>query len=183
MLRLYPALLVMYAGAIAALSKRKYNTLARLLLDAKVLDPESRPAGATLNTSHVIGEIKVQRRIPGVERKLAAGSDSLFKYLREPLKDLIPNDRLYESSFDHFEVLLTVFWFEVGTSGDVPIGRYLASGFWHGGRIPLAVEELLNEYKNEKSDWWPLRLGLFGTDALTRFNEWGPKISFHLRFG
>ena len=51
---------------------------------------------------------KVVRRLPGYENKHTPASDYLHKVLRQPLRDIEPDDFRYDFLFDRFECFLSL---------------------------------------------------------------------------
>jgi len=99
-LRPYPASILMYGMGLAAIARRKYRFLRKLLtlrVRANAFDGENE-VSATL---HPIG-LPIDGRLPIHYNN---GSDYVFKTLREPLREYIPDDSEYAALFDWFEYL------------------------------------------------------------------------------
>lgn len=130
-LRRYPALLLAYAGGIAAIAAGKHETLAALTLQARVRDNgQFRPAIAMVNAPYVMGG-DFARLLQGLERNHTPVSDQLFRVLREPLRYVLASDEDYEGCFDRFEYLCGLIYVDVaGERGDSvwgPVGRFKQS--------------------------------------------------------
>lgn len=107
-LRLYPALLLLYGGGIASIATGKYDTFSVLLSQTAVRDGTTeRPLVTSLPTKSVM-EPDVARKLPGMKDRYTPLSDHLFKLLRNPLRDFLPDETIYQKSFDRFEYLLAL---------------------------------------------------------------------------
>lgn len=165
-LRRYPALLLLYAGGVAAVAGGRYGTLAALLTEATVRE-ESRvhPLVLVINTADVIPH-DVGQRLPGMERRFTPASDRLYSILREPLKEYLPDDTQYQRCFDRFEYLLALvhadLYEKLGHGIWGPIGCF----GWRGRHLRefgegTIMSEIESEAAAEGSTWAPLRAGLF----------------------
>ncbi len=163
-LSLYPALVLLYAGGIAALASGHYNTFAGLLIQPQVRELErSKPPTLALHASAVIDK-EVAEKLLGRGERYTPLSDYLYKILREPLRDFLPQEDRYTRCFDRFEYLLALvcsdlyekqlrqFW--------GPIGSF-------GWRREI-IDEIASESSQAGKDWLPLKAGLFDGLA-TRF--------------
>jgi len=107
--RLYPATLLMYAGGIAALSSKQYDTLSAIM-KAPVKENPHRPyeiAAYRLNQAHVMKD-GLHKFLPGMEHHNTPLSDHLFEVLQPVLKEFIAPDQDYDILFALFEYLLGV---------------------------------------------------------------------------
>lgn len=106
-LREYPALVLMYGMGIGAVTNSNYRFL-KALVDHKIKTDPFKPERRTAETLHNLGVLERdhQRFLPGKERDYTPLSDHLFDILREPLRDYLPDDSVYEATFDWFEYLL-----------------------------------------------------------------------------
>ncbi len=136
-LRLYPALLLMYAGGIAATAAKKYGNLAALLIRSTAREPRHlivRPAAMALDLEEILEPQQASTMLGREPTLYTPASDYLHATLRETLRDLLPRDAEYDRTFDRFEILLSL------TAGDVnerlthyflcPMGRSI----WHDKR-------------------------------------------------
>jgi hypothetical protein len=104
-LQRYPALLLLYAMGLAALSHGDYRLL-RALFNLKVREDDYK------QEKTVAAAIFDQAVLSREHQKLALGnrhtplSDRLFQILREPLRVYLPSDVEYDQTFDWFEYLL-----------------------------------------------------------------------------
>lgn len=140
-MRLYPALLLLYGGGIAAMAGERYATLANLLYRARMRrlgDEEPvalgfstaaiHDAGAWMN-NHLQADAPPERR----RRFYYPMSEHLYTTLREPLREILPDEADYESRFDQFEYVRGVVHIAQrrrhnpgypGAEGHGPAGRF-----------------------------------------------------------
>lgn len=158
-LRYYSALLLLYAGGIAAIAGGHYDTLYELFSKPKVRKnnrPEDLVRGFYIELTSDIFNIIFAPKKMHVPR-----SERLFKVLRPPLQDLLPNDEEYQKAFDRFEVLQS-FW-----SADV-MGRPTPGAFMYRHRLlgeNSTLSQISNEYKVKGSTWELFKEGFFGGDS------------------
>ncbi len=101
-LRLYPALLLLYSGGIAAIAGEQYSNFYALLVKARLLEEiKDEPLVLGLNIPKVM-ETNVGRTLPGMDNRRTPLSDYLYVLLREPFKEFLPQDFRYQRSFDRF---------------------------------------------------------------------------------
>jgi len=163
-LRLYPALLLLYGGGIAAIAGEQHSRLLRMMTKPQVRSSSApRPAALALYPSAVLAQ-EGGRHLPGMQRRYTPLSDHLHTALREALRDLIPDDVRYDECFDRFEYLLalTHAWLRQPASSSPvgPIGRF----GWKYHRVPgLCVMDVIEAELAEQGETWPpLRAGLCG---------------------
>lgn len=107
-LRSYPALLVLYAGGIAAVAGERYETVAALLTKPRVrsLDREA-PLALELHPVEVMRP-EVGHVLPGMNQRYTPMNDRLYQALRGQLAEYLPDERAYERVFDRFEYVLSL---------------------------------------------------------------------------
>jgi hypothetical protein len=96
-----------YVMGIAAIARDNYELLRELFLlrvSTNGRNPD-KPVTAVLTTSAVLAR-EVQRHMPGRENQYTPLNKYLFDILREPLREFLPDDVLYDDLFDWFEYLL-----------------------------------------------------------------------------
>jgi hypothetical protein len=106
-LREYPALVLMYAVGLGALANSNYRFLKALFdhnIRADLYKPE-KPAAATLHNIAILNWDE-QKFLPGRAQEHTPLSNHLFEVLREPLRQYLPDDYVYETTFDWFEYLV-----------------------------------------------------------------------------
>jgi hypothetical protein len=87
--------------------------------------------------------------------------------LKPYFKDLIPNENEFDDIYDVFEYLLSLYFLLLTNSilGDwAPVGQYQ----WRSNRLPMNNSSLLKEFlesaEKRKSDWIPIKQGMFDGD-------------------
>jgi len=108
-LRRYPALLLLYGMGLAALANSNYRLLKELLdLDLRIdsYKPDE-PTAKTLHNQNVLA-IDAQKILPGREREHTPLSNHLFQILRDPLREYLPDDGVYDAAFDWLELLFSL---------------------------------------------------------------------------
>jgi hypothetical protein len=166
-LQLYPALLLLYGGGIAALAHGKYDTLATFLTKAVArVDSKDQSLVLAANTGKVM-EQSIAKQLPNMQtHKYTPLSDYLYNFLREPLKEYLPLDIRYQECFDRFEYLLALVYADLQEKIDghiwAPIGRF---GWLGRGAFSLDIPPIMGEIESEvtkESENWPLlKAGLF----------------------
>lgn len=158
-LRSYPALLLLYAGGIACVSANRYETLLELFRKPKVRD------GQRLD-DFVMGLFdrlppKLFKILPDLERMKFPRSERLFKILREPFREIIPDDDSYERTFDRYEALQSL-WTADTTGWAMPgVFMYRHDRFKEGS----VLTEIVNENKVSGADWPLFKTGFFGGES------------------
>jgi hypothetical protein len=160
-LRQYPALLLLYAGGIAAVAGQKYQVLSALLspkLTAR-LPTDAVPLVTVVNPGMVFEDQTARALFP----QPAPVSQHLYQVLRQALIDFLPEESLYTWCFDRFECILTLVHKDVGNWPLVLPG-------WYAWRNKKAWYDLLHEAADRGDAWELIRAGLFG-GSLERFQE------------
>ena len=174
-LRWYPIFLLMYSAGISAISANNYEALATILT-TRVQSP--RNSHETVPVTIPIGDAAadlhdVFKRLPGHERHYVPRSEYLFKLLQPSLDDLLFLGHEYELMFDRFEVSLALVYadFEYNSSNRIwgPLGRF---GWKYRSRTGSGnvFREIIHEAHTYKSEWAPLKAGLFN-GSIDRFLE------------
>lgn len=103
--RLYPALECFYAGGIAALAGRRYQTLVTLMTEPFVGEPNQRlPLAVGLEGASPTW-VELGRILPGLEKHYTPLSERLQEIVRSDLEELVPDPHRLEALFDMFEYL------------------------------------------------------------------------------
>ncbi len=170
-LRLYPALLLMYAGGMASIAAENYKTtLAILFLDG------IRMRNATYQLPSFVNPISVleaaKKHIEGKEDRKTPGSDLLFEAIIDPMKSFASHIqeetqdyRSYESEyhrvFDRFEYLMGLSVIGARATGWAPIGQNIWKHQYQSeeSRVFNVIDW---EVEKMQEDWPPLKAGLFG---------------------
>jgi hypothetical protein len=116
-LRRYPALLLFYAMGLTAVARQNTRFLARLLATPVRLNPQeaAAPAGTVLY-NHEVLDPNMRAVFPGREREHTALNNHLFEILREPLRNQIPDERMYTDAFDGWEYLMGLNYIDMSAS-------------------------------------------------------------------
>lgn len=180
-LRLYPALLLVYASGVGAVLAGRYDTLAVLVSMKTRKDNEHAPLVRALVHTDVISSDLLKRR-PELERHKTPTSDHLFEILKGPLGSFVIDEVEYQAAFDRFEYLYALIHGDIGEKEGMfgriwgPVGCFL----WRKG----IQEEVERELAQRGDDWPPLKAGLFGgsverakqvkeqIDGLVRGRDW-----------
>ncbi len=168
-LALYPSLLLLYAGGVASIATRKYSTFVNILYNPVVRGIDgSYPAVMNLTPFQVMNDnfgrnlenVQMYRRQIGriqFKDTYTPLSDRIFNLIREPLREVLPDDIQFKKCFDRFEYLFAL------CNYDNPDSRGIFRGFL--GRFawqnPAIAQEVTQEIRNVGSAYPLLRLGLF----------------------
>ncbi len=159
----YPALLALRACGLAAIRTGRDGALHTLMQEPKYRDRNA--SGARVPAVHALHDMKVLdpdlvNRLPrwNGQKWLYPLSHLVREDLREPLRDLLPDDDDYRQAFDAYEYRAALL---VHVSQDVPgafragPGEYVARGRWRDGRPEAEREfaELLARSGYEWGDW------------------------------
>jgi hypothetical protein len=161
-MRLYPALALLYAGGMTSIASGNYRTFAALLTKVIVRSPsEERPLVLSLYPQ-VIVENRVAHLLPGLDSHYTPMSDHLSDWLRDPLREFIPADDIYEKTFDRFEYLRALvhgnFLQQTGKQIWGAPGQFV----WkHKSGRTRILRELEEEINKEGGNWAPFKAGLF----------------------
>jgi hypothetical protein len=104
-LRRYPALLLLYGTGLAALSGSNHRFL-RSLFRLKIRGDNHKPEMTVAEAIYDQAILDRSAQQQALAKHPTPLSDRLFEVLRDPLRDCIPSDSEYDSTFDWFEYLL-----------------------------------------------------------------------------
>jgi hypothetical protein len=118
--------------------------------------------------------------LPGMDKRYTPLSDHVFQHLRDPLRQHLPDDTVYDGKFDEFEYLMSL----VATDLSLKLlgGRRTSYGrfAWKGRNLPSGNQ--LSKFEKEIEDagdkWPPLSAGMFGGElarlikAKVTLSEW-----------
>lgn len=164
-LRYYPALLLLYAGGLAATARHNYGLIKALLTDVKIRVRRDQEWSALdfLMTWFVL-EGDLAKELPGLEGHSTALSDRLRNVLREPLREYLPDETEYDNCFDRFEYLRSLLNFDKSdwrhSRGRRCAGRF----YWRRSSGHDVLREIQQEIKHLGKDWPPLKVGWFDGD-------------------
>jgi SIR2-like domain len=163
-MRLYPALLLFYAGGIASLLKQNYTVFNSILFDVKI-----RKHIHDTNPIQAINELNVNKVFPDLPKSLFGQrrhhtpfNDHIFGILREPFREYIPDDFKYEKEFDRFEYLLTLIYCDLNIQSDNYFFLFEGLFWWkvRNSRYNI-IEEIDREIEKLREDWLFLKKGFF----------------------
>ena len=183
-LRWYPVFLLLYSAGISAVSANNFDALATILT-TKVQSP--RNIYETIEVTLPVGDAAAGlhddfKRLPGHEWQYVPRSEYFFKLLQPGLDDLLFLGRDYEPMFDRFEVFLALVHAELEYNPDNrvwgPLGRF--GWKYSSGRRSNAYSEIVKEANSFKSEWPPLKAGLF-SGSIDRFLEVSTKFEESLK--
>lgn len=173
-LRLYPAVLVLYAGGIAAVASGNLRALRMLLLGPKLrsdpADDLQRPAVQELYPQAVLDRRDGSAVLTPNQDTYTPLNNHLFQILREPLREAVPSDDVYADVFDLFEYLFALVYVDSYGRMDSELGFFPVGRFGWRSRFrqtPLVVERLTKEADAAGEQWVGLSVGLFS--SLARF--------------
>lgn len=161
-LKSYPALRMLYAGGIAAVANRRFDTLAALFM-TPLLNPRTAQEERAVQ---VLAPFQVMdgdagKFLPGLDRRFTPLSDHLFDTIRPAFEDLQIDDSTFQEAFDVFEYFLGLVFSHVSsTRGWGPVGRL----GWKWRSWPSETskfDRIREEAELAGADWEPLRAGLF----------------------
>jgi len=164
----YPALLSLYAGGITALAANKIEVFADLLTKTTIRERglSDGVAATYLVPGHVITP-DAARWLPGTSGSSVSASLHLRNSLREPLRELIPNDQNYIRLFHEFEYLAALVGADLTEKEGNGSGGFFGCFIWHGDYRKIYAD--LRGRATAAGNNWPfLKAGLF-SGTLDRF--------------
>lgn len=171
----YPLVLQMYSCGIAAVYAKNYDALAAIFnAPTDVKDYRNNTLCFIENIGNGIDklqDLEIFKRIPGHERNLTPMSEYLLKTIQPKLDDTLFIGKSYEQAFDDFEVLFYLSLADYRYQREEFLSNSVGRFGWKAKRSnnhPL--KQLLDAAAKEKTNWPPLKAGLFGGD-LVRFQK------------
>jgi hypothetical protein len=179
-LRWYPLLLELYCCGIAAVDARRFDSLAAVFGTSLPSSDYQRTSDTFVEAAAMavseLNRTNVLQQIPGHEKNYTPLSEYLLKILQPKLDDALFLGKNYEAAFDTFEVYFALCAADArlacGQNGWGPIGRF----GWKQDRGNSPLERVVKEAKAQKSEWLPLKAGLFGGDV-DRFEKAAEQIN------
>jgi NAD-dependent SIR2 family protein deacetylase len=122
-LQYYPALLLTYAAGISAITAKRFHNLAAVLKEPEYRDfyNYKQPAIAELNIESVFMK---PEWLPNRNALNNTPNDYLSELLRPALYDYLPDDTIYEETFNIFEYLIALTYLDIVTESHSPHGRF-----------------------------------------------------------
>ena len=193
-LKKYPALLLMYAGGIAAVAAKNYGNVAALLIRAKGENRSLRrdePISYLVDPDDVLYRDLAQQLVNPGQKNYTPANDYLFRIMRNSFNNLIPRDPHFESCFDTFEYLFALTVVDLREQFKMSHSWVVGSFLWrdrkHYDFKETTLEKLYAEIAASGADWPGLRAGLFGGSferlqaAQKIFDEGLPRLRQELR--
>ena len=157
-LRRYPALLLLYAGGVAATAAGRYGTLLALLTRPNLQssrNEQDQPQLVALTPYRVLDGELVMAMLK--QRLYSPQSEHFFRLFRDPLRPFLADERQYERTFDRFEYLRCLL--EVDQTGSPQsMGRFGWRWRFQQDDVRKAVEE---EEARSGLAWPPYKAGWF----------------------
>lgn len=160
-LRLYPALLLLYGGGIASIAAEKYGTFSTLLTKRSI--EGNVPIVLNLYIYSVFAD-GASEYISGYENSHTPVSSYLFEVLREPLREILPQDVDYQKCFERFEYLVGLIYVDLYEKTDTGFYHGPIGNFWQKNRYDPAnsiISKIEHEISENGENWPLLNVGLF----------------------
>lgn len=169
----YPALLLLYAGGVAAVAAENWHMLKALLRDASVHDEREEISLLIAKVHPWAIRSADTRHAAVVQRALHEGklyhepeAEWLYKTLREPLREYTPLDFAYEEAFHTFEALMALVYVDIRKRSErerkrrwAPLGRF-AARYGEFSDRPSTFGRLRADYEAQRRAWRPIVNGL-----------------------
>jgi hypothetical protein len=170
-LRMYPGLLLLYAGGIAALSGGKPDTFAALMkTTVRPFGGKAGIAAIDLHPNEVL-QIDYARLVPRLKDYILPFNHHLHEFFRESLSKLLHIEDTYNEWFDSFEYLRALVYADLSPER---INFWVPPCYFSSGRHFLDETSVIYRVQREidelGQDWPLLRSGLF-SNSLDRLKE------------
>ncbi|MCL5677073.1 MAG: SIR2 family protein [Firmicutes bacterium] len=158
----YPALVLAYAGGLAAIAARKYGTFQELLVQPLLYGPNRR---YPLVLRAYPAMIRALRHDP-LNTARTRISDRLYRLFRPEFLEFLPQEQEYTDEFDRMEYLAALTANDQGRQLGLTTPYLLLGRFsWRNredepDRTVMAV--VGREYASLGAEWPPLRAGMLG---------------------
>ena len=176
-LQYYPLLLLIYTGGISALAGGKYANLEKLLIKTQINYFHESFSIIKLRDQVQImdgaaGKFVNATLLDKTQAFYVPVSEYLFQTLKDDMKDLLPDEELFEYYFNRFEYYFALIQCDLRLNSENssdrywgPLGRYS-----YKSRI---LEDIDKEIEQEGDSWCLLRAGFFGgsLDRLKKSKE------------
>jgi hypothetical protein len=162
----YPALLLLYAGGVAATAAENWPFLTTLLRGSMFTDIYSTsPLVLKIYPWAIDPNKEITRAaLLNGQRSFEPVSEWLYRTLRDPLREYLPLNFRYAAAFHRFETLLALTYVDVQKEQDtgrkdwVPLGRFAV--MHKGERGDSALSSMRAEYDEQGRQWAPIESGL-----------------------
>jgi hypothetical protein len=171
-MRLYPALILLYAGGIGAIDCENYRMLHTLFTTPTYHDQDGGRLLFLKMRDRSVLRFDLSKDLPGYEDRCTPMSDYLFDLLR-PLFSESLTEYHYEKRFDYFEFIRGLVYADLGPNNIIssfwgPAGRYA----WKS-QSPTVIEIIDQEIQRLGGDWPLLKVGFLASpvDQISRLLE------------
>jgi hypothetical protein len=159
-MRLYPSLILLYAGGIAAIDSANYRMLRTLFTAPTYHDQSEQQLLFVEMIDRSVLPFDLHKDLPGYERRFTPLSDYLFNLLHSLFSETLSEYR-YEQRFDYFEFIRGLVYADLGPKSGLfrvwgPPGRYAWKSQSH-----TIVEIIDEEILRLGGDWPLLKVGFF----------------------
>lgn len=157
-LQWYPALLLSYAGGIAAVATESYDLLLALMRARVVTSRGDERLVVAATTG--IGDLRQHfKLLPGRQQQFVPLSEHLYETLKPVLDETLYLGAEYDRAFDTFEILYAVEFLHQSGRGWAPVGRF----GWKAGRGESnPLRQIAEEAESASGGWPALSAGLCG---------------------
>lgn len=156
-LALYPALILFYAGGLAALKNKKYETLFRLFTIHIKMEGENYQQPITDISSAYLPLEKKERRF----QQINYGSKRLHDTLRLPLKQYIQIDKEYDHYFGLFELIYNIIFIYHRKKEGVKHHHVFCDLNFPSLKSHDAIHDFLSDINHHKNSHWLIKNGFF----------------------
>ena len=171
-LRMYPALLLVYASGVAAIAAENYSVLREIACRPSVIahgSGRNLPAPIEIETHRAMDRDMARQLFEN--RNYTPVSDHLLEYLRDALATMSVDEAQYIEVFDNFEYLWCILHVDAGiqlgsSNPWAPYGSFIWRWRRHSGEggEQRFVEQAARAIKDGDNHWLPINAGLFGGD-------------------
>ena len=171
-LRLYPAALAFFSAGTALIYSGHFRSIVPLFEKVEINDDSSYYSSAeALNHHHVIS-VDNQKLAKSVLADSATPLPSkIINLIKNDSEKLMSNIGMLYESFHYFEILIALVYADIQITkegndygGWAPCGHFLINS-WPNASRTYKDHLIYKEFANERKNWMPLRVGLFGGDA------------------
>jgi len=155
-MRTYPAMLLMYTGGFASMVANRYDTMAALLIKAKIRTQNyNRLACDELRPTIIVSPDLLNQTKEYKLRKTPM-SEHLYNLIRQWLQAYILGEDAFDEMFDRFEYLFALACAQ--RSKKIYLGRFAWK--YHGDDRDGVMGQIGEEIKTHGTSWPPLMYGL-----------------------
>jgi len=167
--RLYPSLIYLYAGGIAATHQENYENLGSMFNRAKIRErlhyrmPES--VVYNLVPARVIDPRQAEQ-LPGIGNAATPLNRHLYMMLSPKIKKAVPHKQDFTTAFVRFEYLFALA--DARIEGGIPAGSYYWEDYLISCRsrgkpyITTATDREIAALEGSGAEWKPYKAGVFG---------------------